>query len=63
MIQVSVLIRKRGFRYYITHLMWNVSVEQPNIKVDPLKQHHCNPEDFQTFRKHISFINKATNNW
>jgi len=43
--------------------MWKVSVEQPDIKVDPLKHQHCNPvptEDFQAIRKHISFINKAT---
>jgi hypothetical protein len=69
MIQISVLIRKRGYRYYIMHLIWNVSDEQLNFKIDPFKQQllqFCTVEpkgstaDLQAFRKHNSSINKAT---
>jgi len=67
MIQISVLIRKRGFKYYITHLIWNVSDEQPNFKIDPFKQQVLqlctvkpsgSTADFQAFRKHFLYKKK-----
>jgi hypothetical protein len=60
MIQVSIRICKRSFRYHITHLKLTGSVEISNITLKVLKQWYCNsllwnPEvPLATFRRSAS---------